>query len=269
MSPPPANSVPEPNRRLRRLLRILVASVLGTLLLGVFPLPFDFLGALSLGWVSYLMRVVPRIQFNAEIAFGSLIALSLATFGLHRIMRWWRVAQGSAEKWRAGWTLKITAMLLLLFATSIAATGIVHQVGWLFRAEQLTYNAGRGLLTDALSNVKQVSLALRIHADEHEDVFPRSLDELFPKYATSHRILFVSMDRNEPPERIIYFPGYKDTDSEDAIVLASPHPSAGMRVIGQIDGAAKIIAESEFQTQMQRQFGQNPPPVAIRAMRSP
>ena len=110
MSPPSASSVPEPNRRLRRLLRILVASVLGTLLLGVFPLPFDFLGALSLGWVSYLMRVVPRIQFNAEIAFGSLIALSLATFGLHRIMRWWRIAQGSAEKWRAGWTLKITAI---------------------------------------------------------------------------------------------------------------------------------------------------------------
>ena len=269
MSVPPAKPIPNPNRRLRRLVWILVACIVGTALLGTLPASFEFLTALSLGWVSYLTGVAPRIQFNAEIAFGSLIALSLATFGLHRIMRWWRVAQGSAEKWRAGWTLKITAMLLLLFATSIAATGIVHQAGWLFRAEQLTYNAGRGLLTDALSNVKQVSLALRMHAADPDGVFPRSLDELFPKYTTSHRIFFVSVDRNEPPERIIYFPGYKDTDSEDAIVLASPHPSAGMRVIGQIDGASKIIAESEFQTQMQRQFGQNPPPVAIRAMQSP
>ncbi len=245
-----------------------MASVLGTFLLGFFPEAFEFLGTLSLGWASYLMRVVPRIRFNAEIAFGSLIALSLATFGLHRMMRWWRGARGTAEKWRAGWTLKITAMVLLLFATSIVATGIVHQVGWLFKAEHLVYNAGKGLLTDVLSNVKQVSLALRMYADDHEDVFPRTLDELFPKYTTSRRIFFGTTERDEPPERTIYFPGFKATDPPDTIVLAAPHSPSGTRIIGQINGAAMMIGESEFQTRMQRQFGSNPPPLAARAMQS-
>lgn len=269
MSVPPAKPISNPNRRLRRLVWILVACIVGTSFLGMLPASFEFVTALSLGWVSYLTGVAPRIRFNAEIAFGSLIALTLATFGLHRIMRWWRGAQGSAEKWHAGWTLKITAMLLLLFATSIAATGIVHQVGWLFRAEHLTYNAGRGLLTDALSNVKQVSLALRMHADDHEDVFPTSLDELFPKYTTTRRILFVNVDRNEPPERIIYFPGYKMTDpAENTIVLVSPHSFAGERVVGFLDGSTRRADEAEFQALMQRQFGPKPPPLAVRAMRS-
>ena len=272
MSEPPPPPVPEPPRLAVRILRLCIYGLLGFVLLGVFTgelvLLFDFVFTLLFGWWKYLAHVVPRMRFNVEIALCSAVALALATIGLHRILRRWRSARGDGERWRAGWTIRITAMLLLQFATSIAATGIVHQVGWLFRAEGLTYNAGVGLITNALSNVKQTMLGIRMYSGDQEEIFPKTLEELMPKYCTSSRIFFVHLDRNEPPERVLYFPGYKGTDPQDTIVVASPRPLNGQRVIGFNDGSARPMDESEFQTRMQKQFGGKFTPAAARALQA-
>ncbi len=270
MSEPPPAPVSEPPRLAIRIMRLLIYGLLGFVLLGFFAtgLLFDFVFALLFGWLKYLAHVVPRMRFNVEIALCSAVALTLATIGLHRILRRWRSARNDGQRWRAGWTIRITAMLLLMFATSIAATGIVHQVGWLFRAEDLTYNAGIGRTSHALSNVKQTMLGIRMYSGDHEEILPKTLEELMPKYCTSMRIFFVHLDRNEPPERILYFPGYKATDPEDTIIVASPRPLDGQRVIGLNDGSARPIDESEFQTRMQKQFGGKFTPAAARAIQA-
>ena len=272
MSEPPPAPVPEPPRLVARFLRLLIFGLIGFVFLGVFigeaGLIFDLVFSLLFGWWKYLAHVVPRMRFNAEIALCSAVALALATIGLHRILRRWRNARGDGERWRAGWTIRVTAMLLLMFATSIAATGIFHQVGWLFRAEGLTYNAGIGRITMALSNVKQTILGIRMYSGDHEEILPKTLEELVPKYCTSNRILFVQLDRDEPPERIVYFPGYKETDPQDTIIVASPRPLDGQRAVGLNDGSARPMDESEYQSLMQKQFGGKFTPAAAKAMQA-
>lgn len=272
MSEPRFTDFPEPSRLAKVILRTLIWGLLGFVLLGFFGgeamVLFDFIFTLLFGWLKYLAHVAPRVKFNVEIALCSMVALALATIGLHRILRWWRSARGDGRRWRAGWTIRLTAMLLLMFATSIAATGIVHQIGWLFRAGGLTYNAGIGRITMALSDVKRTILGIRMYSGDHEEILPKMLEELVPKYCTSNRILFVQLDRNEPPEKLIYFPGYKETDPEDTIIVASPRPLNGQRAVGLIDGSAKVIEESEFQSLMQKQFGGKFTPAAARAMQA-
>lgn len=243
---------------------LLTLFIIFVVLLGLLDLPLRFAILLSFGWLSYAHNVVPRLSFNAEIAANAGIALILATAGLHRTLVWWgRQQSGEGARWRFVSTLKITLMVLLLFATSIAATGIVHQVGWLFRAEELTYDASRGLMTRELSNLKQVALGLRLYVDDFEGKLPRDLDALVPDYLPDGRLLFSTIERGEPPERILYFPDNQASDPAHTIILAGPRASAsGKRVVAQRDAAAQIVKEKEFQQMLRQQT----PPAAISSL---
>src|SRR5438477_301865 len=113
----------------RRGIAIVLFSISASLLLlAILPstAPIEFIRLLAVGWTTYLQRVTPQISFNREIAFDAALALALATFGLHRILRFWQQRQSnetSAENdaalkpWKFRWTLKIIAMVLLMFAT--------------------------------------------------------------------------------------------------------------------------------------------------------
>ena len=221
-------------------------------------LPLEFILLLFFGWISYLQRVVPQVTFNAEIAFDAAVLLALAIFGLHCVLRWWRKQQpDSPGQWRVAWTLKITAMVLLLFATSIAATGLVHQTGWLLNEKYLVEDGSRSPLTRELSNLKQVALAIRMFAEDHDGKYPDNLDELFPNYLTWRMLLYTRPYHGEPPEPIIYYSGYNDHSPVDSIMLASPHPfgesSEARRVIVRVDSSGIVVKESEFQSLIQKQ----------------
>ena len=130
MSEPSPAPFPKPPRLAIRILRLLLYGLLGFVLLIFLAtgLLFDFVFTLLFGWWKYLAHVVPRMRFNVEIALCSAVALALATVGLHRILRRWRSARNDGQRWRAGWTIRITAMLLLMFATSIAANVSARKV---------------------------------------------------------------------------------------------------------------------------------------------
>ena len=219
--------------------------------LGIFPLPLEFAGLLLFGWIPYLGRVIPQITFNPEIAFDAVAALGLALFGLHRILRACPLQGGDEPaKWRFGWTLKISVMGLLLFATSIAAVGMVHQIAWLCHEPNLIEMRGRAKQTWELANLKQVSLGLRLFADDHEGRFPKRLDELVPDYVPMYKDLFTRAIDGDPPQPVAYYPGYGTSDSHDLIILASPRPFEGARgrtrTIVHRDSSAEIISESSF-----------------------
>ena len=213
----------------------------------------EFFGLLLFGWIAYLLQVLPRVTTNLEIALDAVVAVIFAAFGLHLIFRWWvRGRHGESAKWRFGWTVKITVMILLLFATSIAATGIIHQVGWLAKEEMVFDRArSRSVQTKELSNLKQLSMCLRLYSLEHDNKFPQNLDELIPEFLPTSKLLFSRGQNGEPPQRVIYYRGFKDNDSPDLIVLASPEIWGSgekvSRVVVHIDGSAEVIKEKEFQ----------------------
>lgn len=219
------------------------------------PIPFELLTLLLLGWLNYLREVLPRTSFDPEIAFNAVVALGLGLFGLHRILCWWASRrEGPSRPWRFGWTAKISLMVLLLFATSIAAVGIVHQIAWLCREPKVIVMTGIGWQTRELSDLKQVATGCRLYALDHEGRFPERVGELFPDYLPDHRIFFTRTRDGDPPQPILYFPGYKDGGDQQTLVAASPRPFASRqgssRVVVLADGTATVIPESKFQEVM-------------------
>ena len=228
-------------------------------LLVFYPIPIDFAGLLLFGWIAFLGRVLPQITFNLEIAFDAAIALALALFGLHRILCWWIKQRGDeSAKWRFGWTLKISVMVLLLFAISIAAVGMAHQIAWLCREPRLIYMTGLGKQSAELSNMKQVALALTLFAGDHDGRFPKKLDELIPDYLSNHKLFFTTAMDGDPPQPIIYYTGYNTRDNQATIILASPRPFESAserrtRVVAYVDNSASIILETQYQELIHKQ----------------
>lgn len=253
----------EPRKRRERVFRALATVFL--LLLAVFiyapfwnALSSQLGGWLLFGWIFYLGKVLPHMAFNVGFAIDAVVALALALFGLHRVLCWWHGQVGRKETpWRLGWTAKITAMVLLLFGTAIAAVGIVHEVGWFFREKKLIEMRGMGKMTQELSSLKQIGAGVKLYSIDHGDRFPQELNELVPDYLPEHRYLFTRARDGEAPQPMLYFPGYTTNDDPKIIILASPRPFEGSsdrkRAVVHLDISAVIIKESEFQELMQKQ----------------
>lgn len=208
---------------------------------GFLEVPFHLL----LGWAPYLAHVVPQTQVNVELLLCSLGALLLGMAG----MQWLTSRLRAPKRWPWRWTLTWCGILIVMFGTSIAAVGIVHQVGWLFRLPGWIEMGGMGTQTKALSNAKQVVLAAKQYASAHDGKFPESCAEMMPEIVTDSRIFWASVDRNMPLEPLVYAgAGLRDTDYGNLLVVWSPRTSAdGRRVIARLDGSAEVIREEKFQ----------------------
>lgn len=224
-------------------LRVLLVLFLVSFLFaaGLLEVPFRLL----LGWAPYLVHVVPQTQVNMELLLCSLGALALGMIG----MQWLMSRLRAPQRWPWRWTLTWCAMLVVMFSTSIAAVGIVHQAAWLFRLPVWIEWSGMGTQIKTMMNAKQVVLAARQYASAHDDKFPESCAEMMPEIVTDSRIFWVSVDKNMPLEPLVYAgAGLRDSDHGDWPVVWSPRPSAnGQRVIARLDGSAEVIGEEKFQ----------------------
>jgi hypothetical protein len=212
----------------------------------------------------YLQHVLPEISFDREIATDAAIALALGVFGLHRILRTCvKRSDDESVQWRLGWTMKIAVMVLLLFGTSIASIGIIHQIAWLSREPKVVLmEGGMSHQTRELSDLKQVGLALRQAASDNGGKFPNTLEQLYPTYLDSRKMLFVRPLENDPPQRIVYFAGHSDSEDANVIILASPRlydSSRGRRrAVVYADDSAKVILDTDYEKAIQSQQGSVP-----------
>jgi hypothetical protein len=199
---------------------------------------------LAVGWVSYLWRVIPQVQFNMELLLCSLGALALGMIGMQSLMS--RLTSGRRWPWRFTWMW--CAVLIVMFCTSIAAVGIVHQTGWLFRLP-LWFDSSMGQQMKALNNAKQVILSAHQYAKDHDGRFPDTYADMMQEIVTDSRIFWASVDRDMPPEPLIYAgAGMRDTDDGSLPVVWSAHATSnGRRVVAMLDGHAEIVREEKFQ----------------------
>lgn len=224
-------------------LRVLLVLFLASFLLatGLLEVPFRLL----LGWAPYLAHVLPQNRVNVELLLCSLGALVLGMIGLQYLMSRLRSPQG----WPWRWTFAWCAMLVVMFSTSIAAVGIVHQAGWLFRLPRWIEWSGMSVQWKAVNNAKQMVLAAHQHARDHQGRLPDTCAEMMPEIVSDSRIFWVSVDKNMPLEPLVYAgAGLCDTDYGNLPVVWSPRPSSnGMRVVARLDGSAEIVREEKFQ----------------------
>lgn len=127
----------------------LVAVVIGAMVLieavtgGFIPVlkvPFF----LIFGWIGFIIRVAPSIRPNPEAAIAGIIGLGILGIGAHLFLQWLYRNWGhentedpiEERKWRPRWTAIGIVILVLMFATSIAFIGSVHQIGWLIKSDE-------------------------------------------------------------------------------------------------------------------------------------
>lgn len=241
------------DRTLPRWCRRLGCGVLGVLSVVCFLLaalqlatfPIEFLFRAFFGWAPYLAKVVPNITWNAEIAACSAGALLLGVVGMRWLMP--RLLAGGQWPWR--WSFAWCGLLVLLFATSIAAIGVVHQVGWLFRAPQLidghflpasnrAGDSGRHLAGFALS-----------YAWDHGGRLPEHYRQV-----VSGDMCFSRLERDYPEEPWIYLgAGLRSADDGSFPVLVSQRADRrGQRMLVRLDGSSDLVSEDQFQAELKR-----------------
>lgn len=116
----------------------LTALVLGLALSALDPVTLEVGERALFGWWSFATRVLPQATVTWLGVLTGGICLVLFTCGLHVFLRWLHgELRGEGEqRWRPRWTGAIVIGVVVMFAAGLAATGIVHQVGWLMRSRE-------------------------------------------------------------------------------------------------------------------------------------
>jgi hypothetical protein len=148
--------------------------------MGLFA-PIDFIVALSVGWLWYLVRTLPEIQVARSGLTTAAVCLLLLLIGLHYFLGWlFREIRATAtdqtmqfSRWKWRWTLSLVTGVILLFAAGTATVGMTHQLGWLITSDQPIVSSDFGPRSAArrmwtTNNLKQIGLALARYTEEHQ-----------------------------------------------------------------------------------------------------
>ncbi len=134
----------------------------------------------AFGWPWYLKRVVPQLKPDPWSIVSAVVCLVALVLGSHAFLKW-LYAASSTEPRRWPWkrTFQLVGLVVLMFVSGIAVTGMIHQTGWLIRSREPLVEGGvRVAATRAMSanNLKQIVIAAHNYADAtNPSELPRSL----------------------------------------------------------------------------------------------
>jgi len=93
------------------------------------------IGAVALGWWSFLNRTLPGISWNWDIVGMSALCVLLVLMLAHVFLRWITKsissARGRSWQWPWRWTWCSLIGVALLFLVGMCVGGVAHQAGWL------------------------------------------------------------------------------------------------------------------------------------------
>ena len=121
--------------------------------------------------------------------------------------------------------------------------------------------AARGTNTVSVSNGKQLYLALRLYASDHNERLPSTLYELFPDYIPGFLTDFGVLDpdtKSKQRYEWLYFPPSQPT-TQPTILLAAPFPVmfASTRTLRRLviysDGTFDNLPEDDFRVRILRE----------------
>lgn len=132
-------------------------------ILGTNPFILQTIFSLLFGWVDFLGKVIPYINFNPAILIEGMIILIIFIFGVHQFLTWLtknyhtshnREINKPLKPWRLKWTIAGVSIFFLTFTISISLTGLIHEIGWLTKSPFLNtdFNFG-GNITERYLNL--------------------------------------------------------------------------------------------------------------------
>jgi prepilin-type processing-associated H-X9-DG protein len=141
---------------------------------------------LLFGWAPYLTRTLPSVAIDWSAVAGAALCLALLSIGGHLFLSWlYREmrntgAASTPGRWKKRWTTAGLAIVVLMFASGIAATGITHQMAWLVNSPRSNfgYIRERSIRIKCASNMRQIGQGIALYAQDFGGRFPDDLSLL-------------------------------------------------------------------------------------------
>ncbi|MCI0702756.1 MAG: hypothetical protein L0241_16875 [Planctomycetia bacterium] len=96
----------------------------------VAQIPFE----LAVGWAQYLLRVLSQVNADVWAVASAVACFAAVIVGTHFTVRWLLAASDRRWPWKR--TLQVVALLVVMFASGLAFTGLIQQTGWLIRTPE-------------------------------------------------------------------------------------------------------------------------------------
>lgn len=141
----------------------------------------EAVATLAFGWFAFLLRVIPALTYNPAAIASALLFLTGSLLLTHLTARWLRTSLHPASPpWKLRYTFALLTLLTLMFSAGAAATGIAHQTGWLLNSPvPLVANRRHSVhQVKCASNLRQLHQALLLHAQDHNNRLPDTLEDL-------------------------------------------------------------------------------------------
>lgn len=231
----------------------IIAVVFLLLLFGVMDpwlieLPFHVIAGCALHAIRALAHFTTILPQLTTAAIYPFVATAIALWGAHRLILWWRLANGKDSGWHFKHTALAGSLVLLGSAAAIALSGILHEAAWLPQGKIIQSNR-RTTLTMAINNARQLGMLLFEHENEH-GAYPSLLLDLEKLEMTSNlrRMMFVDLDSPGPPEPFVLLkPGGVMSGNPSAIVMIGPQmPEHGDFVVLRADNSVTRLPAAEF-----------------------
>ncbi len=216
------------------------------------PWTIQFIYHLVAGWIMHAGRGLSHLMANfpqfGKAAVLPVLAAFVAIWGFHRLVLWWRRANGKDSGWRFQHTALAGALVLLGSAAAIALSGVLHEAAWLPQGKIIRSNRGM-TQTMAVSNARQLGLALFEFENEHGK-YPRSVMELeeFLERESLRRMIFAEVDPGIPLEPVILLrPGASASGDPGRILLVSPlMPEEDVFIALRMDNSVTRLNAAQF-----------------------
>ena len=130
--------------------------------------------------------------------------------------------------------LVIGYLTVLIIPVAILA-GIALPV---FNAVQM-----KGQQVKALAEAKQVGLACKLYAGDHDGKYPATLDELVPKYLTDKTLLVCHLTKGGPNEGYDYAGGTESGPAGKVLFSSQSITRDHKRVVIHVDGSGELARE--------------------------
>lgn len=200
-----------------------------------------------LGWFFHATKALPPLIANWRLLVGPLGCLVLATWLVHRFVRWWQLAKGGTPSWRFQQTWSAVALFLLGSGAAIALSGVVHQTVWLM-SDPWTENRGKS--AQLISTMKSGRLLLEAVQEFHQTNgrYPNTFEELESGRELPRGLMWVQCgNRGVSEPFILLHPGGESLMNADEPLIVSPViQNLGKIEVGYGDGSLRVLPASQL-----------------------
>ncbi len=123
-------------------------------------------------------------------------------------------------------------LLALVFAFAIIGAGMALPIfgGTQMRAKQ----------TKALGQVRDMATACHLYASDHQGRFPKTLEELVPKYLPDRQVFVCPLSGPGVAQGYVYFGGMDTDPGEKILIMSKYQDPEGKRVLVSVNYSARF-----------------------------